>query len=109
MSFVWLCFVFLLEELYISSFILKKRKKKLTTALICALLFHFLEVQCTVFKINRSSSLESFAMYLKTQEVSDILLSSSYDGVVAYHPVHPLDFSRASIGYSKAVEPLIVI
>lgn len=81
----------------------------MTTALIYALLFHFLEMQCTVFRINRSSSLESFAMYLKTQESSDILLSSSYDGVVTYPPVHPLDFSRASIGYLKAVETLIVI
>lgn len=38
-----------------------------------------------------------------------MVLSSSYDGIVAYLPVHPLDFSRASIGYSKAVVPLIVI
>lgn len=48
-------------------------------------------------------------MYLKIQEIHNILLSSSYDGIVAYLPVLPLDFSRASIGYSKAVVPLIVI
>lgn len=48
-------------------------------------------------------------MYLKIQEIRNILLSSSYDGIVAYLPVHPLDFSRASIGCSKAVVPLIVI
>lgn len=48
-------------------------------------------------------------MYLKIQEIHNIPLSSSYDGIVAYLPVHPLDFLRASIGYSKAVVSLIVI
>jgi len=38
-----------------------------------------------------------FAMYLKIQEISDILLSSSYDGVLTSPLEHPLDFSRASI------------
>lgn len=66
-------------------------------------------MQCSVFKIESSFSLENFTMYLKLQEIRNILLFSSYDGIVAYLPVHPLDFSRASIGCSKAVVSLIVI
>lgn len=65
-GFVWFSW---LEELYIS-YLIKRRKSPLTTALIHALLFHFLEMQCSVFKINRSSSLGSFAMYLKIQEIN---------------------------------------
>lgn len=65
-------------------------------------------MQHSVFKIKSSFSLENFTIYLKIREIHKILLSSSYDGIVAYLPVHPLDFSRASIGYSKAVVPLIV-
>lgn len=81
----------------------------MTTALICALLFHFLEMQFTILKINGSFSLGSILICLKIQEVSDILLPLPYDGMVTHPPIPPLDFSRASIGYSKAVEPLTVI
>lgn len=45
----------------------------------------------------------------ENQVVSDIFLSSACDEVVTYPLAHPLDFLRASIGYSKAVEPLIII
>lgn len=104
----WVGFLFCFPDLRKSLLlILKKEKnnsKKFTTVLICDLLFHFLENQCTAFKINRSFSLERYTICLKTQEVSDIFLSSSYDGIVTFPPVYPLDFSRASVGYSKAVE-----